>query len=84
MKLFSHMLNAVAAAILVVAPVAAEAGTRAGDSGAVYDVSDPGLGREDKGESLKSGVALLLLLLGSGAAAALVFWSGDDGQSPGF
>ncbi len=87
-KTASRMMMGVAAAVLVVAPVAAQANTRAGDSGAVYSVSSsaPGLGREAKGESLNDGIAIIIALL---AAAAIISGiviavdSDNDGQSAG-
>ncbi|OBV11192.1 hypothetical protein [Erythrobacter dokdonensis] len=87
MKLASRMMMAAAAATMVVTPIAAQANTRAGDSNAVYSTaSAPGLGREAKGESAKSGTSIILLLLASAAIIGgiiLASNSDDDGQSPG-
>ena len=86
MKTASRMLMAAAAATMAIAPVAAQANTRAGDSGSVYSVSAPGLGRADEGESLKSGATIILGLLGFAAFVAGVYLAADGGsrdQSPG-
>jgi hypothetical protein len=86
MKTASRMMMAAAAATMAIAPVAAQANTRAGDSGSVYSVSAPGLGRSDKGESLTSGASIILGLLGFAAFVAGVYLateSDDKGQSPG-
>jgi hypothetical protein len=87
-KTVSRVMFAAAAASMAFAPIAAQAGTRAGDSGAVYSASSsvPGMGREDNGESLKSGLSIVLALIASGLIiTGIVFasQSDDDGQSPG-
>lgn len=86
MKTVSRLMTAAAAASLVIAPVAAQAGTRAGDSGSVYSVSGAGLGRAAKGESAKSGGTIVLALLATAAiigGIVLASDSDDKGQSPG-
>lgn len=55
MNVVSRIMLAAAAASMTVLPVAAQAGTRAGDNGATYSVSSvsaPGKGRAAKGEGL--------------------------------
>lgn len=84
----SRIMMAAAAAGLAVAPVAAQANTRAGDSGSVYSVSasGPGLGRAAEGEFLNDGIAIIVALLAAaGIISGIVIAvdSGDDGQSPG-
>ncbi|WP_143736929.1 hypothetical protein [Erythrobacter tepidarius] len=72
---------------MAVMPIAAQANTRAGDSGAVYSVSAaPGLGRAVEGESAKSGFSIILGLLATAAIIGgiiLASSSDDNGQSPG-
>ncbi len=61
------MAAAGAALGLVAAPIVAQANTRAGDSNAVYSVSNsaPGLGRAAEGEDLSGkGLGFGLLLIG--------------------
>lgn len=86
-KTATRMMFAAAAAGMVFAPIAAQAGTRAGDSGAVYSASAaPGMGRAADGESLSSGTSIILALLAAGLViSGIVFAtdSDDDGQSPG-
>ncbi len=91
---FVQKLTSIAAvASLSLAPVAALANTRAGDSSTVYSssLSQPGQGRSVEGEGLAGGggdiIALILLgLWGSGIliVAADIDFTGDaDIQSPG-
>ena len=87
-KTVSRMMFAAAAASMAFAPIAAQAGTRASDSGAVYSTSSslPGMGREEDGESIKSGLSIILALLAAGLiVTGIVFATDDDGegQSPG-
>lgn len=85
-KTVNRMILTAAAASMVVLPVAAQANTRAGDSGAIYSASAPGVGRTAEGEELGGGITIILAIL---AAAAVIGGiinatdSDDDGQSPG-
>lgn len=78
-----------AAAGLAVAPVAAQAKTRASDSGPVYTASSakPGEGRTAKGESIVSGssffIGILVGLWTSGIIVVAADLDDDDNQSPG-
>lgn len=87
MKLASRLAMTVAAAGLAFAPIAAQANTRAGDSGAVYSasaVSQPGLGRDADGETLKGTSGILLILFAAAAIAGIIIIIDDeDNQSPG-
>jgi len=88
MKTASRLLVAAAAASMAFAPIAAHANTRASDRTAVYNVSasQPGIGREDDGEQVASGVSIILALLASAAIIGGIIFasdSDDDGQSPG-
>lgn len=60
MNVLSRTMLAAAAASMTVLPVAAEAGTRAGDSGTTYAISAPGKGRVAKGENFLFGLGFLL------------------------
>ncbi len=83
MKTLSRILLVAAASSLAIAPVAAQAGTRASEGASV---SAPGLGRTANGESVKSGSAIVLALLASGLLIAGIISatsSNDNGQSPG-
>jgi hypothetical protein len=87
MKTLSRMMLAAAASSLAIAPVAAQAGTRASEGSSLYSASAPGKGRAAKGESAVSGSTLLLALLAAGliavAIGAAATGSDDNGQSPG-
>lgn len=80
MKTLSRMMLAAAATSLAVAPVAAEAGTRA-------SASAPGFGRVASGEKVAAkGSAIVLALLASGLIVlgiASASTTKDKGQSPG-
>jgi len=79
----SRMALIAAAAGLAVAPVAAQANTRAGDSTAVYTSSaQPGLGREAKGENISAGFAAAILATIAAVGVILIIDDEDD-QSPG-
>lgn len=88
LKTMSRMMAAVAALGLVVTPVMAQANTRAGDNGTVYNVSAPGLGRDDEGEDF-AGIAPLALVIAVVTATVTAIITAaeqvdnDDGQSPG-
>ncbi len=86
-KIASRMAMAAAAATMAIAPVAAQASTRAGDNGSVYSVSSaPGIGRAAEGEAAVGGVPIIIGLLGLAAIIGGVIMassSDDDGQSPG-
>lgn len=86
MKTFSRMMLAAAATTLAVAPIAAQAGTRASDSNAVYSVSAPGMGRAAKGEKAAKGSTIILAIIATFTIGAGIFFaadSNDNGQSPG-
>ena len=87
MKTVNRVILTAAAASMAVLPVAAQANTRAGDSGAIYSASAPGLGRADDGEEVGgSGVGIILGILAAAAVIAGIIVasdSEDDGQSPG-
>jgi hypothetical protein len=85
-KTMNRMLLAATAASVALLPIAAQAGTRAGDSGSVYGVSAPGLGRAATGEALESDEGIVLALIGAGLVVGGIIFasdSDDDGQSPG-
>ncbi|QFT75987.1 hypothetical protein [Erythrobacter sp. THAF29] len=90
-KFFSRIAMSAAAACMVVAPIAAQANTRAGDNGTIYSgnaVSQPGLGRDVSGENLVNdgdGLAAILLAILGGAAVivAIIIIDDEDDQSPG-
>ena len=87
-KTVSRIAMTAAAAGLVFAPIAAQANTRAGDSGAVYSIStasQPGVGRSADGESLEGESGLLLALLAAAAVIAgiIIIIEDEDNQSPG-
>lgn len=65
MKTMTRILAATAAMGVAFAPIAAQANTRAGDSGAVYSVSNsaPGLGRSDEGEAQAGGFPFLIVFV---------------------
>ena len=76
----------VASTSLVFAPFAAQANTRAGDSGVVYSAADagPGLGRADDGESLVGTPGIFAIILAAAAAVGIILLiDGSDNQSPG-
>ena len=87
MKTLSRIMLAAAASSLAIAPVAAQAGTRASEGASLSSVSAPGQGRNAKGESVKGGVSTIVLgLLASGLIVAGIISaskSKDKGQSPG-
>lgn len=89
-KIASRMLLSAAAASMAVLPVVAQANTRAGDSGAIYSVSTPGVGRSAEGESIAGGAILLAIFAGAGIVAGALYAAGvigedddEEGQSPG-
>lgn len=83
MKTLSRMMLAAAASSLAIAPVAAQAGTRASEGASI---SAPGQARSAKGEKAKSGSTIILALLASGLIVTGIAFSAsskDKGQSPG-
>lgn len=90
-KSTSKLMLAAAAFGLAVAPIAAQAKTRAGDSNSVYVAnakSAPGQGKDAEGEKLGSGADLLAAILVSLWAAGIIVIVADgdddgDRQSPG-
>ncbi|MGY6637360.1 MAG: hypothetical protein ACXIUO_09495 [Erythrobacter sp.] len=89
MKTATRFVLAAAAASMAVLPVAAQANTRAGDSGVVHSASAPGLGRAAAGErqGAEEGFSPILLgLISAGlviTGIVLATQSNDKGQSPG-
>jgi hypothetical protein len=86
MKTVIRVILSAAAASLAVLPIAAQANTRAGDNGSVYNVSAPGLGRSADGESAVGGTAIILALIAAGLIFGGIYFaseSDDEGQSPG-
>lgn len=89
-KTIQKVLAAVAAAGLAFTPIAAQANTRAGDSGAFYSgsQSQPGQGRTASGESIAGGADILaLILVGLWVTGVVLAFADDDddifNQSPG-
>lgn len=87
MNIVSRTLLSAGALGFALAPIAAQAGTRAGDSGVIYSapVSAPGTGKAAKGENAASGGVLLLAVAAVGliVAGIVVASSSDNDQSPG-
>lgn len=86
MTITSKFIAAGIAASMVISPIAAQANTRAGDSGSVYAgaVSQPGLGREADGENLVGVPGIIAAIIaGAGIIAAIIIIEDDDNQSPG-
>ncbi len=86
LKTANRMILAATAASMGMLPIAAQANTRAGDSGSVYGVSGPGLGRATGGEALESDEGIVLALIGAGLVIGGIYFaseSDDEGQSPG-
>lgn len=90
--LVQKLTSTLAIAGLALAPIAAQANTRAGDSSSVYSssLSQPGQGRSVTGEGASgSGDIIAMVLLGLWAsgifivAADIQFGGDDDNQSPG-
>ena len=90
-KIAQKLMTALAATSLLVAPVAAQANTRAGDSASFYTSAQvqPGVGRTAEGEGLaNSGDIIGLLLAGLWLTGIIVIAAdldsdGNDNQSPG-
>ncbi|WP_291134060.1 hypothetical protein [Erythrobacter sp.] len=76
-----------AAAGLAIAPIAAEANTRAGDSARTYSApaSAPGTGRKAEGSRVAGGADIFAFILVGLWATGIAFAVADDGpdQSPG-
>lgn len=93
MTIFAQKLTAITAIVgLSLAPIAAQANTRASDSSATYSssLSQPGQGRAVDGENLEGGGEIIALILAglwaTGIfiiAADIDFDGDDDNQSPG-
>lgn len=87
-SIVSRLVMTTAAAGMALAPIAASANTRAGDSATTYSVpaSAPGKGRAAKGEKLVAPGILIAVLAGAAAIGAIVIINDDDdedNQSPG-
>lgn len=87
MKFASRLAMTAAAASMAFAPIAAQANTRAGDSGTIYSataLSQPGVGREADGETLEGTSGILIILFAAAVAAGIIIIIDDeDNQSPG-
>ncbi|MBU7580940.1 MAG: hypothetical protein KAF27_10800 [Porphyrobacter sp.] len=86
MKIASRLMLAAGAASLVIAPIAAQAATRAGDSGSMFALSNPGAGRTAAGERDGEGSSIVLAIAAGGAIIAGIIVAAnnkDKGQSPG-
>lgn len=91
LKKMQHLFVMLAAAGLAMTPIAAQANTRAGDSGTFYagSQSQPGLSRSAEGEDFISTSAFLVsLVLGAYLTGIVVIVADldgrdDDNQSPG-
>jgi len=88
MNTLSRLALGAAAAGLAIAPVAAQANTRAGDSARVYSApaaSQPGTARSADGERVGGGADIVALLLVGLWATGVAFAVADDDpdQSPG-
>lgn len=89
----SRIAMTTAAACMVFSPIAAQANTRAGDSGAIYSrnaLSQPGFARAAKGLGIANddddddlGLLLLYVLGGAAVIAAIIVIDDEDDQSPG-
>ena len=88
-NIVSRMMFAAAAASMAFAPIAAQAGTRASDSTAVYSAAavQSGMGDDEEGAGLfNDGTSIILALVAAGliiTGIVLATQSDDDGQSPG-
>lgn len=87
-KTTSRALVAAATASLALAPIAAQANTRAGDSAPVYSTANaqPGLARDADGENLAGGPGIIIALLAAAAIIAGIVVASDnedDDVSPG-
>lgn len=93
LKTIQKMTTALAAAGLVLAPVAAQANTRAGDNASFYTASQsqPGLQSTTEGESIQgTGDIIALFLAGLWVTGIIIIAADvgddsddDDNQSPG-
>lgn len=87
MKTASRLTLIAAAALTALLPVAAQAGTRAGDSGAVYSFAAQGVAGAVEEDDDDDDGAFILIFLSAAAAIVggiiLAIDSDDDGQSPG-
>jgi hypothetical protein len=92
-KAMSKVIMTAAAAGLALAPISAQANTRAGDQAPVYtstSAAQPGIGRGAEGESIEGVPGLVIGILAAAAiiGAVVVIASEDsednnDNQSPG-
>ncbi|WP_299194688.1 hypothetical protein [uncultured Erythrobacter sp.] len=87
-KTMSRLMVTAAAASMVVAPIAAQANTRAGDNTPVYTstTAQPGTARAADGEEMRGGSSVILVLFAAAAAiGGIIIAAGNesDDQSPG-
>lgn len=89
MNIVTRTLLSAGALGFALAPIAAQAGTRASDNRVVYSapVSAPGVGKAAKGESAASGGVLALAVVSIAAIVGGIVIAADsnndDDQSPG-
>lgn len=72
MKIVSRAILTAAAVSMAALPIAAQAKTRAGDSGSIYTASAPGLGRADEGEEFAAGFPLIVAIVVAATVVAAV------------
>lgn len=91
-KIITRLALSAAAASMAIAPIAAQANTRAGSSGTFYSssVSQPGTGRSVDGEEIAGIPAILAIVFAAATIAGIVIIAeddddddDDDNQSPG-
>jgi hypothetical protein len=86
MNVVSRTMLALAAASMTILPVAAQAGTRAGDNGATYAVSAPGQGRDAEGEGLFGlgfGASFFVVIGLTGLLVLTVVVVNNNSRTPG-
>ncbi|RIV83058.1 hypothetical protein [Aurantiacibacter zhengii] len=83
--MLKKILAATAAASLTVAPIAAQANTRAADAGVSIEMSERMAARigESEEAGLKIPLALIILLFGAGAAAIIALIEDNGGEVVG-
>lgn len=83
--MLKNILASAAAASLTLAPVAAQANTRAADAGVAIDVTDRVAApvRESEEAGAQFPLALIVLLFGAGAAAVVALIESNGGEVVG-